>query len=255
MSPSHTADSHADPADLHGLDFLASLAVHALIVGIIAALAMWEVHRTPKPLQRIQVSMITPAELDRILRHAAARPRPREKPKPAPRAHAQPKPKAALPRPARPHAERRAPARAKQAMKTHAKPEQPFDPFAPLESKDNRSTAPAHTQHSALANMQMQQLSKQEINRYIAMIQAAVQQHWKVPLSLGHVNNPLVELKLNPDGSVASITILESSGDAALDASLGRAIEAAAPFQLPTRQFEVFRDNRIRFVPEINQQP
>lgn len=242
MSPSRTADPHADPADLHGLDFLVSAAVHLLVIGLIVVLAMWEVHRTPKPLQRIQVSMITHAELDRMIRHARSKPRPQEKPKPAPRAHARPKPKAALPKP-------------RPQPKPAAKPAQPFDPFAPLESKSDRSTAPAHPRSKALATMQMQQLSKQEINRYIAMIEAAVQRHWKVPLSLGHVNNPLVELKLNPDGSVASIAILESSGDPALDASLSRAIEAAAPFQLPAKQFEAFRDNRIRFVPEINQQP
>jgi TonB family protein len=247
LSPSHAADPHADPAQLHGLDFLVSVAVHALIVGIIVALAMWEVHRTPKPLSRLQVSMITQAQLDRMIRHAA-KARPHAKPKP--RAHARPKPAAPISHPASPHA-----GRTKQVAKARAKPEQPFDPFAPLESKDDRTTAPTHTQHNALANMQMQQLSKQEINRYIAMIQTAVQQHWKVPLSLGPVHNPLVELKLNPDGSVASISILESSGDAALDASLSRAIEAAAPFQLPAKQFEVFRDNRIRFVPEVNQQP
>ena len=199
--------------------------------------------------------MITPAELDRLLRHAA-RPtsRPHEKPKPAPRTHVQPKPEVALPRPARHHAEAPAPSPAKQAAKAHAKPQQPFDPFAPLESKDNRSTARTSTQHSALANMQMQQLSKQEINRYIAIILAAVKQHWKVPLSLGHVSNPLVELKLNPDGSVASITILESSGNPAMDASLSHAIEAAAPFQLPAKQFEAFRDLKIRFIPLVNQQ-
>ncbi len=255
MSPSHTADPHADPAELRGLDFLVSVLVHALIVGIIAALAMWEVHRTPEPLQRIQVSMITPAELDRLLRHAARpKPKPHEKPKPVPKTHVRPKPKMAMPRPETRHTERPTPTPAKQAAKAHAKPEQAFDPFAPLESKDNRSTAPTPTQHSALANMQMQQLSKQEINRYIAIILAAVKQHWKVPLSLGHVSNPLVELKLNPDGSVASIVILESSGNPALDASLSHAIEAAAPFQLPAKQFEAFRDLKIRFVPLVNQQ-
>jgi len=99
----------------------------------------------------------------------------------------------------------------------------------------------------------MQQLSKQEANRYIAMIQEAVNRHWKVPVSLGHVNNPVVELKLRPDGSVVSIRILESSGDVSLDASLSRAIRAAAPFTLPQKQFEAFRDNKITFVPQVNQ--
>jgi TolA protein len=135
-----------------------------------------------------------------------------------------------------------------------AKAEAPFDPFKPLESKqDTTATTTRSNNSGTLANMQMQQLSQQEMNRYIAMIQASVERHWKVPVSLGPVKNPLVELRLNPDGSVASIRILESSGNAALDDSLGRAIMAAAPFQLPQKQFEAFRDNRIRFVPKVNQ--
>ncbi|PJC70653.1 MAG: TonB C-terminal domain-containing protein, partial [Zetaproteobacteria bacterium CG_4_8_14_3_um_filter_59_5] len=89
---------------------------------------------------------------------------------------------------------------------------------------------------------------EQELNRYIALIQDAVQRHWKVPTA-GKVQDPLVEMILNPDGSVNRVNILESSGNSAFDASLLRAIEAAAPFQVPTREFEVFRNNRIRFRP------
>jgi TonB family protein len=242
LSPSHTAaDPHADPADLHGLDVLVSLLVHALVVGTIVVLALWEVHHAPKPLQRIQVSMITPGQLDRMIRQAA-------------RSKAQEAKTQAIKVPPKPS---KMPSLAKPARKP-AKPEKPFDPFAPLESKQDVSSAPARhsstSSTSTLANMQMQQLSQQEVNRYIAMIQNAVEQHWKVPVNLGKVKNPLVELRLNPDGSVVSIKILESSGNAALDASLGRAIMAAAPFQLPQKQFEAFRDNRIRFVPIVNQQ-
>jgi periplasmic protein TonB len=245
LSPSHTAAAeHADAADLHGLDFLASLLVHALVIGTITALAMWEVRHTPEPLQRIQVSMITPAELDKMIRQAA-RPKPvRERPQPK---QAPPRPERIIPKPSK------MPTLAKPVSRPR-KAEKPFDPFAPLESKEDVTTAPSRSENSTVANMQMQQLSQQEINRYIAMIQAAVERHWKVPVNLGNIKNPLVELQLQPDGSVASIRVLESSGNAALDDSLGRAIMAAAPFQLPQQQFEAFRDMKIRFIPLVNQQ-
>ena len=244
MSPNHTAAEHLDPANLHALDLLVSLLVHALVIGFIAALALWEVRHAPQPLQRIQVSMITPAELDRMIRQAA-RPEP---------ARESPKPREALPEPAKTQPQPSAMPRLTQPAKKPRKAEEPFDPFAPLESKQDVTTTTSRSDNSTVANMQMQQLSQQELNRYIAMIQAAVESHWKVPISVGAVKNPLVELRLNPDGSVVSITILESSGNAALDDSLGRAIMAAAPFQLPQKQFEAFRDNRIRFVPKVNQQ-
>ena len=77
-----------------------------------------------------------------------------------------------------------------------------------------------------------------------------MQRHWKVPALTRHERDPLVLMRLNPDGSVAEVRVLESSGSPALDASLKRAILAAAPFEVPPReQFEVFRENKIRFHP------
>ncbi|MDX8401591.1 MAG: energy transducer TonB [Mariprofundaceae bacterium] len=94
-----------------------------------------------------------------------------------------------------------------------------------------------------------QRLSRNELERYIARIRAAVQARWKVPAEVGVAHDPLVEMRLAPDGTVVSARILESSGNAALDASLLRAIHAAAPFELPREQFALFRINRIRFHP------
>lgn len=278
MSLSRTAtNSHADPAALHGQDFLVSLFVHALVIITIIALALWKSENITQPLQRIQVSMITPDQLDKMIhqasvkRHVEPKPQPAKPIQHAPKIikHVEPKPQPAKPIQHAPkiikHVEKPLPKKTKplpsklpSLPKKHAKPqkhEPAFNPFAPLESKsDVKSSSPTHrNSNSALANMQMQQLSKQEANRYIAMIQDAVKRHWKVPVSLGHVNNPVVELKLRPDGSVVSIRILESSGDVSLDASLSRAIRAAAPFTLPQKQFEAFRDNKITFVPQVNQ--
>jgi TonB family protein len=56
-------------------------------------------------------------------------------------------------------------------------------------------------------------------------------------------------MTLKPNGSVQNVRIIESSGNEALDASLIRAIRAASPFSIPREQFEVFRDNKIRFHP------
>ena len=99
------------------------------------------------------------------------------------------------------------------------------------------------------SNIGIIELSDKEKDRYMALIQAAVQEQWKVPANLGNAVDPLVEMRLTSNGQVESVSILESSGSAALDASLIRAIRAAAPFELPARQFEFFRVNRMRFHP------
>ena len=123
-----------------------------------------------------------------------------------------------------------------------------YDPFAPLISRARPSKQ--HVENTAIVADLRRQLSEKELNRYIAMIQAAVLKHWKVPADLSDFRqDPIVTMELNPDGSVRRLEVAVSSGSPALDASLIRAIQAAAPFTLPQRQFEVFRTNRIRFHP------
>jgi len=123
-----------------------------------------------------------------------------------------------------------------------------YDPFAPLVSKPTPSAR--HIDSAAIVTDLRRQLSEKELNQYIAMIQAAVLKHWKVPADLSDFKqDPMVTMELNPDGSVRRLDIAVSSGSPALDDSLIRAIQAAAPFTLPRRQFEVFRTNRIRFHP------
>lgn len=238
MSPNRSARAdtprlrrfkESDRARLSALDLLFALLLHILVITLIAILAFIQKQSHHEPLKRIEVAMISAKELARM-QQQTKRPKPqarkprisKPKPKPMPRPKAKPAPKPA--------------------------PSEAFDPFAPLVSKSDTRTAT--TPRPELADLAGKQLSKQEIDRYIALIQDAVQRHWKLPAALGKVRDPLVEMRLNPDGSVASIRLLESSGHAALDASLMRAIRAAAPFQVPPReQFEFFRINRVRFHP------
>lgn len=234
MSPNPGVEHPADGAELESLDLLFAICLHVLVFVIVLILGLW--YRPPEfHPQAVQVSMISAKQLDRMIRRARPHTqRPKSRPK---------------------HVEKRRPTEkpalkppAKHAPARKARPVEHFDPFKPLESpSDVKSSAPRVNSRSS--DVFAGQLSKQEINRYIALIQQAVQQHWRVPAVLGQVRDPLVEMVLNPDGNVARVKVLESSGNAALDASLIRAIESAAPFQVPTREFELFRDNKIRFHP------
>ncbi len=93
-------------------------------------------------------------------------------------------------------------------------------------------------------------MTNQEISRYIARIQRAVQNHWKVPAkSPLQLQDPEVLLELHRDGSIGRITITRSSGDPIMDRSLTKAIRDAAPFDLPANHFELFQINRMTFHP------
>jgi len=205
--------------------------MHVLILAAILILNLWH-----KPLEfhpvSVQVTMISAEQLKKMQR--AAHPPAKQKVKKLV-AKAKPVPKV----------EKKTP-QAKLKPVAKAKPDPDFDPFKPMESSSDVKSATPHSTQAA--DVFSGQLSEQEINRYVALIQDAVQRKWKVP-NVQDVQDPLVEMVLNPNGSVNRVKILESSGSAAFDASLKRAIEAAAPFQVPVREFEMFRNNRIRFRP------
>ncbi|MFQ5345808.1 MAG: TonB family protein, partial [Mariprofundus sp.] len=284
MSQSHTANiHHSPPEELKSLDLISAIVLHLAVFAVIGALIYWQQqHRPSEPLKRIEVMMISAKELAKLEQQARNRPKPvkqarakKTEPKPGviqpPKSKAKPpvkkpaikpKPKPAVEKPAvkpkqpekkivdkaKPKVEKTV-ARPKPVKKPRAKakPDENFDPFAPLASStDKKVSKKASTSQPELADLVGKQLSSSEKERYIALMQAAVQDHWKVPISATDFTDPLVEMKLLPNGDVTSVKILESSGNDVLDASLIRAIRAAAPFQLPRQQFEFFRVNQLR---------
>jgi TonB family protein len=263
-------------ADLNRLDLLLALLLHVLVFTAISILAYWHQQHRDEPLKRIEVMMISAKELAKLQQQARALPKakpvarqpkpktakvkPVLKPKPAPKSRPVAKTKAKIKPLARTTRKAKPKPVSKPKTKAATKVKDDYDPFAPVESATDRKSAPAKTRKKPkttqpeLADIAGKQLSKKDKDRYIALIQAAVQEQWKVPANPGDVVAPLVEMRLLSNGQVnngqvKSISILESSGSAALDASLIRAIRAAAPFELPTRQFEFFRVNRMRFHP------
>jgi len=230
VSPNHVS--------LSALDIAAAAVFHILILAVVLAFGLWHRQTQELHLKSVKVHLISAHQLERLQHHAQPKKK-RHKPKikPKPVVKSRPKPVLKL--------------KSKPVIKPRARPkpkvEDNFDPFKPMESTTDVKSAPVISPKAA--QVFQGQLSKQEINRYIALIQAAVQSHWKVPNIGKDVQNPLVEMVLNPGGSVREVRILESSGNAALDASLVRAIEAASPFQVPQQQFELFRNNKIRFHP------
>ena len=230
-------------------DFIFALTLHVLVIAVIAMLQAWQPERKPMPERLIQVNMVSLKTLQammhkpKVKEKSKPKVKPKDKPKPKPKPQPKKKPKAALP--------------AKTTHKPKKKKviEEPdYDPFAPLEStpepQTNTAPTPKTNSKKVLQDLLQGQLSEQEINRYILGMQKAVEQQWKVPMEMmDRVKPALVSLTLAPTGDVLKVTILESSGSTMLDDSLRKAIYAAAPFKLPNKQFELFKNNTIRFYP------
>lgn len=215
----------SDWNELQRADFIFAGAVHLIVIVLIVIVSWWQAVSEPEPLPRIEVQMISAKELAKLQEPARQQRKPVDKKTPAPTPKLETSKKKPVP----------------------AKEE--FDPFAPMQSDSDVKTSD-HASTSDMADIMGKQLSRQEIDRYIAMMQKAVEQKWKVPAGVeSDTPDPLVEMVLNRDGSVASARIISSSGNKALDDTLISAIYAAAPFQIPAQQFEVFRVNQIRFRP------
>lgn len=246
MSLNPSAKHQQDSSTFSGLDFLFAALAHVLVAILIAIIMWWQnTHIIPEPLKRIEVSMISAKDLQQLMHPPKAQ---KKHLKPTPKKIVKPKP--IKPRTALAPVLKPKPVVKSKPVKTKAA-EPDYDPFAPVESTSNKkSTKARSTPKPDIADIMGKQLSKNEIERYIAMMQAAVQQHWKVPGGISdNTPDPLVEMTLRRDGGLVSVHILESSGDATLDQTLISAIQAAAPFNLPKQQFESFRVNRIRFHP------
>jgi len=267
---SQTANVIGEPADLSRNDFTYAAGLHVLVFVVLIALSIWHPHTLPQPPKNIQVLLISPSQLQKYKpAKTINKPRPKAKPKPKPKAKPKPKPKAkpkpkSKPKPKvkpKPKAKMKLKPKAKikprlkkkmaakpktRSRSAKAKNEKHFDPFQPLVSTRKAQTPNIRKD---LTETYLGQLSRKEIDLYILKIQGAVLQHWKVPANSHVMQDPEVQMELNRDGSVRKVEISLSSGNAALDSSLLRAIRAAQPFSLPRNQFEVFRSNHIRFHP------
>ena len=88
-----------------------------------------------------------------------------------------------------------------------------------------------------------------------AIIQQYVQAEWSRPPSARNGMRAILRIEMLPTGEVTSVSITESSGDAAFDRSAETAVYRAAPFselqQLPINVFtENFRTLTLIFQPE-----
>lgn len=229
MSLNLAADSTSQHT-LKAADFLFAAAVHVVVIMLIAILTWWQSTSKPEPLNRIEVMMISGAELAKLQKQAS---KPVVKPKKI-------KPKARPVLKFKPKPLKKAPLR---------EVEDDFDPFTPMQSRSDITT-PKKAARNDMAEIMGRQLSQKELDRYIAMMKQAVESKWKVPAGVdGSISDPLTEMVISRNGSVISARIVESSGNMALDQTLINAIHAAAPFKVPQQQFEAFRVNRIRFRP------
>lgn len=141
-------------------------------------------------------------------------------------------------------------------QKAHKKALAHHRQLAALSAKQKKLEQQLMAQQLAGDSKQVKQLQASQdqgvINKYKALILSAIGQQWLIPTGVSHTLQSVYEVHLAPGGTVLSVTLVTSSGNAALDQSAKIAILKASPLPVPKspRQFDNFRDLRLTVSPQ-----
>lgn len=99
---------------------------------------------------------------------------------------------------------------------------------------------------------EQERLAQGRINKYVALIQQAMTEHWVIPPQSKHDLNGELMIRLAPGGGVLDVQITRSSGDPALDSSARAAVFKASPLPVPgdSKEFEPFKQFVLKFAPK-----
>ena len=101
-------------------------------------------------------------------------------------------------------------------------------------------------------NTQLSREASGIVNRYQALITQAISEHWIIPPGANKKLSSILLIRLAKDGSVLEVSVVQSSGDPALDDSARRAVYQASPLPVPpdTKAFDSFKQFRLTVRPE-----
>ena len=253
-----------------------SLALHlavVLLVGItwFGTTTTREIMSTPSHVQAVVVERPTPAAPPQPARPPEPRPQPRPEPRPEPRPAPQPEPEAQVPRPQPEPAPEPTPAPRPEPQpepEPTPEPEPAPEPEAPPrpefaqpdldalladeETAMAERESEARTASDAIIGTDGRSLSDNpELAGYQQAIQNAVSRRWTRPPSARNQMEVRLRVRLAPGGDVLNVSVLQPSGDAALDRSAVAAVRNASPLPVPSgRDFENFREFDFLFRPE-----
>lgn len=88
------------------------------------------------------------------------------------------------------------------------------------------------------------------LNEYIARIQAKVRSSWILPADIQGNPEAIFDVVQLPTGEVLTIRLVKSSGNAAYDAAVERAILKSSPLPLPSSRELFSRELKLTFRPQ-----
>ena len=83
----------------------------------------------------------------------------------------------------------------------------------------------------------------------IALIKSKIEQNWYRPPGIARLDKlkVMIMVKVNRDGTVSSMDVKESSGEAFFDNSILRAVRKSVPLPIPADKYDVFKTIQLTF--------
>ncbi len=236
--------------------FLLALAVHAVLIAVMFLGVRWQSRPAesvtvelwepppPAPAPVVEAPKPPPPKVEPpkpepepevkkpeiVEKVVPPKPEPKPKPKPEPKPEPKPKP---------------APPKVDEFQKRMAR-EQLVLEQRKLEEDRQRL---AEAQRKAAADRQAASARDKALNAYIERIRAKVKRNWILPPDLQGNPEAVFDVVQLPTGEVISVKLAKSSGNAAYDAAVERAILKSSPLPLPETRSLFSRELKLTFRP------
>jgi len=231
------------PEHALGRSFALSAAVHIGLALVLFLGVRWQSHapdtvtvdlveapppaEAPKPVQKVEPPPVVKPEPPKVQKPQIAIP---DKPKPKPKPEAKPKPD--------PEFQRRLQEQVAQEQK------------ALDQQRQERELRELIARQQADAARQAAAARTRALNEYIARIQAKVRSSWILPPDIQGNPEAIFDVVQLPTGEVLTIRLVKSSGNAAYDAAVERAILKSSPLPLPAARELFSRELKLTFRPQ-----
>jgi colicin import membrane protein len=233
------------PEQALGRSFVLSAVVHIGLVLVLFLGVRWQSHapdtvtvdlveaplpvEAPKPAPKVQPPPVVKPEPPKVEKPQIAIPdKPKPKPKPKPEVKPRPNPEFQ-----------------KRLQEQVAQEQRTLD-----QQRQERELRELIARQQADAARQAAAARGKALNEYIARIQAKVRSSWILPPDIHGNPEAIFDVVQLPTGEVLSIRLVKSSGNAAYDAAVERAILKSSPLPLPASRELFSRELKLTFRPQ-----
>jgi TonB family protein len=252
-----------------GRSVVLALAVHLVLIAILLVGVRWESHPPAAMVVELWPALPAPTPLPKV--EPPPKPKPVQKVEPVPPPPPKPVPKPE-PRIEKPDIAIKTPPKPKPEPKPKPPPPKPEPKPKPKPKPKPRDDAFRKQIQEQLAQEQ-QQISAQiqdaelrdllardaaaartkALDDYISSIRAKVKGNWILPLDLKGNPEAVFDVVQLPTGDVISVRLVKSSGIAAYDDAVERAIIKSSPLPLPKSKDLFSRELKLTFLPKDSQ--